>query len=106
MTGEARKYVEEHEGDYYVTGSRVLLDSIVYGFLDGQSPEAIAESFPTLSLEEVYGAIAFYLGHQPEIDDYLRQREADFEARREAARAADPLLYRRLAEGRREPVSR
>jgi len=106
MTITPSVYIEEREGDYFITGSRVLLDSVVYGFQNGQSPEAIVESFPTLSLEEVYGAIAFYLGHQSEIETYLKHKETDFELRRDAARAADPLLYRRLAEARGEPVSR
>ena len=40
--------------------------------LRGESPEGIAESFPALDLEQVYGAIAFYLGHRDTIDAYLR----------------------------------
>jgi uncharacterized protein (DUF433 family) len=56
------QYVEQHEGAHRVAGSRVSLDSLVYAFWDGKSPETIAQSFPTLTLEQVYGAIAFYLG--------------------------------------------
>jgi hypothetical protein len=36
-----RKYVEEGEGGYWITGSRVSLDSIVYTFLRGASTESI-----------------------------------------------------------------
>jgi len=36
--------------------------------MGGQSPETIAQSFPLLTLEQVYGSIAFYLGHRDEID--------------------------------------
>jgi len=53
-------------------GSRVSLDSVVYAFLRGESPDGIAESFPALNLEQVYGAIAFYLSHRDTIDAYLR----------------------------------
>ncbi|PYQ93569.1 MAG: hypothetical protein DMF95_24010 [Acidobacteria bacterium] len=45
-------------------GSRVPLDSVVREFWDGQTPEAIRSDSPTLSLEQVYGAITFYLGPQ------------------------------------------
>jgi uncharacterized protein (DUF433 family) len=45
---------------------------VVYAFLEGLSPESIADSFDTLTLEEVYGALAFYLGHRDEIDAYLK----------------------------------
>jgi len=73
----AKDYVEQIEGGAFrVTGSRVSLDSIVTSFLEGLSPESIAENFPVLSLEQVYGAIAFYLANQQSIDDYLQQGRA------------------------------
>ena len=75
----AREYVEQREGAYRVSGTRVSLDSVVYAFLRGSSPESIAQSFPVLTLEEVYGAIAFYLGHQDEVDAYLQDGEREFE---------------------------
>src|ERR1700736_2358328 len=61
-------FVERRDDGLYVVGSRVPLDSIVLEFRDGQSPEAIRSDFPTLSLEQVYGAITFYLGHKEEVD--------------------------------------
>jgi len=36
-------YIEQREGCYFVRGSRVSLDSIVYGLNEGGSPEAIRE---------------------------------------------------------------
>jgi len=96
------QYVEQHEGAYRVAGTRVSLDSLVYAFWDGKSPETIAQSFPTLTLEQVYGAIAFYLGHRTEIDVYLQQGQRDYEAQRQAARDADPLFYQKMAETRRQ----
>jgi uncharacterized protein (DUF433 family) len=95
-----RQYVEHRDGAYWVTGSRVSLDSIVYAFLDGQTAESIAQAFPVLTLEEVYGAITFYLAHQRDIDAYLEQRRADYEAKRQAAREADPMFYQKLADAR------
>ncbi len=94
-------YVEQREGVYRILGTRVSLDSIVYAFLDGQSAEAIAQAFPVLSLKQVYGAIAFYLGHREEVDAYLAAQREDYEAKRAAARAADPAFYRKLAEARK-----
>ena len=54
-------YVEQHDGGYWVAGTRVSLDSVVYAFLEGLSPESIVDSFETLTLEQVYGALAYYL---------------------------------------------
>jgi len=73
----------------------------MYAFIDGHSPEAIAQSFPVLTLEQVYGSIAFYLGHRDEVDRYLRKQEEDYEGRRAATRAADPKFYAKLAAARR-----
>jgi len=77
-------YVEQRDGRYMVTDTRVSLDSIVYGFLSGQSAESLAQAFPVLTLEQVYGAIASYLGHRDELNRYLGARRQDFEATREA----------------------
>jgi uncharacterized protein (DUF433 family) len=68
-------YIEQREGGYYVAGTRASLDSLVYAFRSGESPETIQQQFPTLSLEQVYGAIAFYLGHQAEVDANIREGE-------------------------------
>lgn len=97
----AKEYVEQGHGGYLIAGTRVSLDSVVYAFLRGASPESIAQSFPVITLEEVYGAVAYYLAHQPEVDSYLQQSEKEFEALRKQAREANPLLYKKLEEARR-----
>ncbi len=82
----AREYIEQREGSYYVAGTRISLDSIVHAFHRGESPETICQNFELLRLEEVYGAIAYYLANQAEIDAYLiHQDEKWAEGRREAA---------------------
>jgi hypothetical protein len=53
----------------------VPLAGIVREFQDGQSPEAIRSAVPTLTLEQVYGAITFYLGHRVEVDEDIATRE-------------------------------
>lgn len=55
----AKEYVEQRGGGFFIAGTRVSLDSVVYAFLRGESPEGIAESFPALNLEQVFGALAF-----------------------------------------------
>jgi len=73
------EYIEQRNGGYYVAGTRISLDSVVYSFNEGKSPEAIQEDFPLLKRAQVYGAIAFYLDHQQEIDEYLARAEREFE---------------------------
>ena len=97
-----RDYIEQREGSYKFLGSRVSLDSVVYQFLQGESPESITQAFPSLSLEQVYGGITFYLAHRGEIDHYLKQGETRFEELTRASREANPLLYQKLKAARRE----
>lgn len=101
----SEEYVERTESGYYVAGTRVSLDSIVYAFLGGQTAEAIAQAFPVLTLEQVYGALTFYLAHRDDVDAYLRAQREDFEAKRAAALAADPMFYQKLAASRRTQLA-
>jgi uncharacterized protein (DUF433 family) len=95
------EYVEQHDGGYWIKGTRISLDSIVHAFNRGTAPESIKRSFPILSLEEIYGAITFYLSHEEEIDACLAQSadQLDSESRERNARArtARPELFDRLA---------
>jgi uncharacterized protein (DUF433 family) len=96
-------YVEKREEGYWVAGTRVSLESIVLAFLDGLSPETIVtECFPVLTLEQAYGAITYYLAHRAEIDRYLQQVDAEFDALRQATRSADPQFYAKLVQARRQ----
>lgn len=82
-------------GGWRLSGTRVSLDSIVHAYAEGRIPEAIVTEFPSLTLEQVYGAIAFYLRHRAIIDKYLadqNQRWAEFQ--RESAARHGPLLQR------------
>src|SRR5258708_2872456 len=86
--------LDEH-GVYRVGNTQVMYESVLYGFLRAESPEYIRQQFPSLTLEEVYGSIAYYLGHREEIDAYLKRQEAVWEHwRREFEKKPDPLLDR------------
>jgi uncharacterized protein (DUF433 family) len=100
-------YIEQRDGMYMVAGSRVSLDSIVYAFLSGQSAEAIAQAFPVLSLEQVYGAITYYLANRDDVDRYLERQRQGFDAARQAARDADPMFYQKLVDAKKQtPLTR
>ncbi|MBS1982931.1 MAG: DUF433 domain-containing protein [Bdellovibrionales bacterium] len=74
-----RQYVEQCNGGFYVAGTRVSLDSIIYSFQAGDSPETIRQNFSSLALEQVYDAIAFYLAHEHEVDANILEGEAERE---------------------------
>jgi len=96
------EYIEPRNGGYYVAGTRISLDSIVYSFNAGQSPEAIQEDFPSLKRAQIYGAIAFYLDHQAEIDKYLEETAREFEANAIQLQRANPTLWAKIQRAKAE----
>jgi uncharacterized protein (DUF433 family) len=91
-----KNYVTQTESKYHITGSRVSLDSVVCDFLSGLSPEGIVDNYDTLTLEQVYGAITYYLAHRAEVDAHLQRNRAKFDSLRLRARDSHPLLYQKL----------
>src|SRR5436305_14562557 len=66
--------IKTPEGAILVQGTRVSLDTIIYFFKEGETPESIARRFPTVSLANVHYAIAYYLDHKGEVEAYLEGR--------------------------------
>jgi uncharacterized protein (DUF433 family) len=83
----ATEYVEQSGGEFMLTGSRVSLASLIACWKEGLSAESLRDEFPLLTLEQVYGAITYYLRNQVEIDSHLVDLAADFDdrARQQAA---------------------
>jgi uncharacterized protein (DUF433 family) len=100
--GMAKEYIEVQEGSYYVAGTRVSLDSIVQAFRRGDSPETICQNFEVLRLEEVYGAIAYYLANQANIDAYLIRKDENWAEGRGTAEPMPADLRERLMRARHE----
>lgn len=65
----------DEDGVARVGQTRVPIDTIVYQYKKRARPEKIAQRFDTLTVEQVYAVIAYYLQHRDEVDDYIRQRE-------------------------------
>ncbi len=100
------EYVEQRNGGYYVAGTRVSLDSVVYAHLRGESPEGIVECFPALNLEQVTRTITYYLANRSAVDEYLKAQRAEYERLYEEARQKDPEFYARMDNARREVATR
>ncbi|MBL8236226.1 MAG: DUF433 domain-containing protein [Bryobacterales bacterium] len=96
------EYIEQRHGGYYVAGTRVSLDSVVYSFNEGQSPEAIQDDFPSLKRAQIYGAIAFYLDHHAEIDKYRVDTEREFEGNAIPLEQANPTLWAKIQRAKAE----
>ena len=66
---------EEPSGVLRVGKSRVLLELVLRAFKAGATPEAIAQSYDTLNLTDVYAVVTRYLAAPEPFEDYLRIRE-------------------------------
>ncbi|MGB8699211.1 MAG: DUF433 domain-containing protein [Thermosynechococcaceae cyanobacterium] len=97
-----QSYVEYRDEAYWIEGTRISLDSVIYAFQNGTSPESIMQCFPLLNLEQVYGSIAFYLAHRAEIDAYLATEEKTFNAMPQPLQSTDPELYQKLLAAKAE----
>jgi uncharacterized protein (DUF433 family) len=69
----------DKDGRYRVSGTRVLLDLIVYAYHQGETPERIVQMYPTLTLDKVYLAIGYYLRHREIVDNYIQIMEEEAE---------------------------
>jgi uncharacterized protein (DUF433 family) len=101
------EYVERRNEGYYISGTRIALDSVVHPFKNGASPEGILRSFPLIgSLEKVYGAITFYLANREAVEAYLYDQKR---LSQDLAAKQTPLpesLSNKLSRAREEALSR
>jgi len=95
-----KEYVTSIEGVYRVGDTRVSLDSLVYLFREGMSVESMVESYPALTLEQVHGALAFYLANQEEIDAYLADGQRAAESHHQQSRQTNAQLIAKLQRAR------
>lgn len=95
------EFIERRNGGLYVAGSRISLATVIYSFQDGESPETIQRGFPSLTLGQVYGAIAYYLNNPEEAQAYLAEENRGW-AELEQLPPTDVKLHQRLQAGRPE----
>ncbi len=98
----ASSYVEMRNGGYYVTGTRVSLDTLVYPYNDGASPEGIQDELPSLTLEQIHGALAFYLANKQRVDENIAEGKREVHGTVPSLEASNPELSARLQRARQE----
>lgn len=84
-----------------IEGSRVELETVVFAFEAGSTPEEIAQDYPVLALNDVYAVLTYYLRHRDEVESYLRERRRAAEATRKRIEARSvPVGQRERLEAR------
>lgn len=80
----------DQDGRMRVSGTRVLLDLIVHAYHQGETPEHIIQMYTTLTLDQVYLAIGYYLRHRETVDAYVRRMDEEGERLRQEWEAEHP----------------
>jgi uncharacterized protein (DUF433 family) len=101
----ARECIERRETGFYIARSRVPIDRIVWEYRNGEDPETIRSHYPTLSLEQVNGAIAFYQSHQEEVEQAMEERRRAEDAYT-AANPNPPDIQKKFERMRRQTTPR
>ena len=102
MTDVIRQHIEIVEGargpKARIAGHRVRVVDIVNMHEDqGWSPAEIVEQIPTITLADVYAALAYYHDNRDEIERWIAEDEAFVERMR---RASPSLLKEKLKQRR------
>jgi uncharacterized protein (DUF433 family) len=64
-----------------IKGHRISIEHVIEFFSQGLAPDVIQrDQYPSLTLEEVYATITYYLHNKPQVDDYIRRGEEVAEA--------------------------
>lgn len=82
--------------DIRIAGTRIGIETVLYDYIYGsQSPDAIAARYPSLSPEQVYAAILYYLRNRTQMESYLADWFAHGEKMRaEQERNIPPVITR------------
>jgi len=81
--------------DIRIKGHRIGIDDVLYLYQEGYSPEEIGAQFPSLSQEQIYATITYYLRNRAQINAYLNRLDTWREQRyQEWAAQPSPLIER------------
>ncbi len=84
----------DETGTIRVGNTRITLDVLLGYLLSGVKPEEIVSDgwYPTLTLADVYGVLAYYYRHQAELDEYLKCRREEADRMQNEIEATQPTF--------------
>lgn len=71
-------------GRLRVDGTRITVERIAVLYKQGQSAEQIVETYPHLTLGQVYAALAWFHANREEVEAELAAADAEYEALKQA----------------------
>ena len=82
----------DEEGTIRVGDTRITLDVLLGDYRRGMTPKQIVEQLDSLTVADVYGALAYYHRHKDELDAYLRERAEDSACRQREIESTQPTF--------------
>ncbi len=84
------------QDDIRIKGTRLGIESVLFEYLHReQTPESIARRYPTLTLEQVYATILYYLQHRSDLHAYMTEwLKHGMEMRKAQAENPPPVVAR------------
>lgn len=70
--------LREADGALRVGRTGVTLETVLWAFQEGATPEDIQRQYPSLDLADIYDVVAYYLRHRETVDEYLLEREQTY----------------------------
>ncbi len=89
--------------DIRLKGTRIGIETILYDYIyHSNTPEEIAKTYSSLSLEQVYATILYYLHEQEKITNYLTEWIEHGERMREIQKQNPPPVAEKLRKLRQQ----
>ena len=82
----------DDEGTIRVGNTRITLDVLLGDYRHSMTPKQIVEQLDSLTVADVYGALAYYHRHRDELDAYLQDRAEDSTRRQREIEATQPTF--------------
>ena len=89
--------------DIRLKGTRIGIETILFDYLNrSRTPEQIAQTYSSLTLEQVYAKILYYLQNQEDVSEYIRNWVEHGNSMREQQRLNPPPVSEKLRQLRLE----
>lgn len=94
--------------DIRLKGTRIGIETLLYEYIhEARTPEEIAARYDSVSLEQVYATILYYLRNKQSVDAYIANwLEFSRQVREEQAQNPPPIVQRALALKREQQAAR
>jgi uncharacterized protein (DUF433 family) len=94
------------DGVFRVGGTRVRLETVLWSYENGCTPEEIVLKYPSVRLPDVYAVISYYYFQREAVEEYLARRQSEIRTTAREIEAESPTSAVRARLLNRFPLDR